>query len=254
MKLSVGFFAGLAAADLSVVEPIKSLQRLDGFAKEIFFESGAFFHKSSDWYIKWRIKFHTIASRMEWSFGRKCGFYDADIHTFDYEYDAENACNGIKTIIDGFSRWSENHLSRCNGQKRYNHHQKRLDKWSDILTKVLDCKEEKTNSYTFVIPGDDWYVDDGNGLENAAIGESLEFSTLCNPDFRDSDGDDCEVWFDGGYCDNAAAYLIAYSTVNKHGVLETALNCPQCGCDANGAANLNDVYAEKGRKLSGKKN
>jgi len=252
MKLSVGFFAGLAAADLSVVEPIKSLQRLDGFAKEIFFESGAFFHKSSDWYIKWRIKFHTIASRMEWSFGRKCGFYDADIHTFDYEYDAENACNGIKTIIDGFSRWSENHLSRCNGQKRYNHHQKRLDKWSDILTKVLDCKEEKTNSYTFVIPDDDWWID--SDQDYGEMGEELEFSTQCNPDFIDTYADDCEEYAISGYCDYSAQEFIEYSSVNEHGILETGLQCPQCGCGSDGAANLNDVYAEKGRKLSGKKN
>ena len=48
--------------------------------------------------------------------------------------------------------------------------------------------------------------------------------------------------------------MVAYGIVNEHGILETGLNCPQCGYGANDAANLNDVYAEKGRKLSTKKN
>ena len=247
MKLSVGFFAGLAAAD--VAEPVKSLRRLTGFSEEIL-ESNAFDHKSVHWRIKWRDKFYFNAERMEKNWKRKCGFYDGSIHTFDFEYDTGNACNDIKMIIDGFSKWSENHLSRCSGQRRYKYHQKRFDKWTDIFAEVLDCKD-KTNSYTFVIPGDDWYM--YSDYDYGDLGEELEISASCNPDFIDSDGDDCESY--RGYCDQFnAKSLIEIATVNEHGILETALNCPQCGCDANGAANLNDVYAEKGRKLSGKKN
>ena len=249
MRFSVGVFAGIVATGVSESEPVKSLQRLNGFSAEIF-QSGAFDHKSVNWRNKWIQKFQTNADRMERNVGRKCGFVDLNMHTFDYEYDTENACNGIKMIIDGYSRWSENHLSRCNGQKNGKHQQNRMTKWSDILTEVLDCKD-KTNSYTFVIPGDDWYM--YSDYDYGDLGEELEISASCNPDFIDSDGDDCESY--RGYCDQFnAKSLIEIATVNEHGILETALNCPQCGCDANGAANLNDVYAEKGRKLSGKKN
>ena len=250
MKLSVGFFAGLAATDVS--EPWKSLQRLNGFATEIF-QSGAFDHKSVNWRKMWVQKFQINAARMRRNVGRKCGFFDPDIHTFDYEYDTENACNGIKMIIDGFSKWSENHLSRCNGQKNRNHHQKRFDKWSGILAEVLDCKE-KTNSYSFVFTDELLDYEYLGLIIDYEAGESMEFSALCNPDFTDSDGDDCEFLSNGGYCDNSAYFFIKYSTVNEHGIHETGLQCPQCGCGADGAVNLNDVYAEKGRKLSIKKN
>ena len=249
MKLSVGFFAGLAAAD--VAEPVKSLQRLTGFAEEIF-NSGAFDHKSVHWRSNWARKFYNNAGRMRSNVSRKCGFYDADIHTFDYEYDTGNACNGIKMIIDGFSRWSENHLSRCNGQKNRKHHQKRFDKWNGIFAEVLDCEEDKTNSYTFVIPADDWYM--YSDYDYGEMGEELEFSTNCNPDFKDTDGDNCDYYINEGYCDGSAQFYIRYSNVNEHGILENGLNCPQCGCGADGPVNLNDVYAEKGRKLSVKKN
>ena len=256
MKLS-GIFAGLnfgseiAATAVTESEPVKSLKRLAGFSTEIL-QSGAFDHKSYMWRNRWARKFQLYAARMESKVGQKCAFYDADTHTFDYEYDSENACNGIKMIIDGFSKWSENHLSRCSGQKKHNYNQKRLVKWSGIFSNVLDC-EANVSSYTFVIPGDDWFM--YIYYDNAEMGESFEFSTLCNPDFRDGDGDNCYWNAENNWCSNASAKaLIALASVNEHGILETALNCPQCGCDANGAANLNDVYADKGRKLSIKKN
>ena len=241
MKLSVGFFAGLAAADVSVAEPVKSLQRLTGFSAEIF-NSVAFDHKPASWRTKWIQKFQNNAGRMERNVGRKCGFYDADMHTFDYEYDVENACTGIKMIIDGFSRWSENHLSRCNGQRRRNHQQNRMTKWGDSLAKVLDCKEN-VPSYTFVIPGDDWYMSAESAF--VGMGESFQFSTSCNPDWKDADGDDCDTWIEEGWCllNNGTQLLASYAVYNEHGILETALNCPECGCDTNGAENLNDVYA-----------
>ena len=139
MKLSVGLLAGLVAAD-NYPEPVKSLQRIQGFASELLFQSGAFEHKSEAWRNRWFTKFRRNAGRMARGMSLKCAFYDADIHTFNYEYDTENACNGIKMIMDGFSTWVENHLSRCSGQRKHNHHQKRLDKWSDILSDALDCE------------------------------------------------------------------------------------------------------------------
>ena len=244
MKLSVGFFAGLAAADVSVSEPVKSLQRLTVFSAEIL-QSGVFDHKPEKWRQRWTDKFQRNAARMERNVGRQCGFYDADIHSFDYDYDAGNACNGIKMITDGYSRWSENHLSLCYGQRRRKHQQNRMNKWSDLLAE--DCK---ATSYTFVIPGDDWWAVGGYIYK----GQSFEFSAICNPDFKDIDGWDCKDYSEYGYCDTSAHFLFYYSIYDEHDILETALQCPQCGCGSDGAANLNDVYADKGRKLSTRKN
>ena len=254
MKLS-GIFAGLnfgsEIAATEVSEPFKSLNRLTGFSTEIL-QSDAFDHKSDKWRKKWIIHFQNNANRMERSMSRKCGFYDADIHIFDYEYDTEDACNGMKMIIDGFSTWSENHLSQCNGQKNRSHHQKRMVKWGQIFAKVLDC-DSKASSYTFVVPEDHWYMDNWNGPD-FEVGDSLEFSDSCNPDFEDSDEEGCEIYGNKTYCAQSASFFFEYAVVNEHGIWETGLQCPQCGCDANGAANLNDVYADKGRKLSIKKN
>lgn len=58
---------------------------------------------------------------MERNVIRKCGFYDAEIHTEKYSYDTKDACNGMKMIINGFSTWVDNHLGNCNGQRKNNH-------------------------------------------------------------------------------------------------------------------------------------
>ena len=247
MKLSVGLLASLVAAEESVSVPVNALHGHLIFSRKLL-RSGAFDHKPDMWRDKWDTKFRTNAIRMEESFGR-CGFYDADIHTFNYEYDNENACNGIKIIMDGFSRWSDNHLGRCNSQRKHNFNRKRLVKWGYTLARVLKC-ETKVSSYTFVIPVDDWYMYEDN--ENGEMGESLEFSTLCNPNFKDSEGGDCKNWY-GRICHKVnAGDLVQFSVVNENGIRETGLNCPECGCGAFGAANLNDVYADKGRKASAK--
>ena len=241
MKLSVGFYASLAAADAIVSEPVKSLQLLTGFSADIL-QSGAFEHKSDKWRNRWVEKFQRNADRMEKNVGRKCGFYDADIHTFNYEYDTENACNGIKMIIDGYSTWVENHLSDCSGQGNFRHQEKRLLKWSGLLADALDC-ESNISSYTFVIPEEGSFYDyDDNSYE---IGHSLEVSDSCNPDFIDASTLNCttisEQWqCDGYYVDE----LLYYSTINEYGILETALQCPQCGCGADGALNLYDLLAD----------
>ena len=139
MKLSVGFYASMAAADAIVSEPVESLQLLTGFSAEIL-QSGAFEHKSDKWRNKWVAKFQRNAARMEKNVLRKCGFFDADIHTINFEYDTENACNGMKMIIDGYSTWVGNHLSRCSGQSLYLYHENRLETWGVILADALDCK------------------------------------------------------------------------------------------------------------------
>ena len=46
-----------------------------------------------------------------------------------------------------------------------------------------------------------------------------------------------------GYCDIKVVHLGRYENFNENGTLETLLQCPQCGFGAEGAANLNDLYA-----------
>lgn len=101
----------------------------------------------------------------------------------------------------------------------------------------------------FVFPDDKWYMyvtyDFGDP------DEPMEFSESCNPNFVDRDGFDCSDFARGGRKDCAgsygrAEYLVAWAVVNEHGIMETGLQCPQCGCDADAdvARNLYDVYAE----------
>ena len=241
MKLSVGFLAGIAATEMSVREPVKSLHRLTGFSTEIL-QSGAFDHKSDKWRKKWIQHFKNNTNRMERNVNRKCGYYDANIHTFNYEYDSENACNGIKMILDGYSKWVTNHLSGCSGQRTEKFQQQRLDKWSGIFSEVLNC-DAKKNSHTFIIPEEGWRMYAGN--VSFAMGESIELSNLCNPNWVDGvESDDCEYYKKLGMCEDSAEYFVKYGVFNDNGIIETALNCPQCGCDTGGAANLNDIYAK----------
>ena len=47
--------------------------------------------------------------------------------------------------------------------------------------------------------------------------------------------------------------MVGWAYYNTNGHLETWLQCPQCGCGAEGAANLNDLYAAEqagSRKIS----
>ena len=80
-------------------------------------------------------------------------------------------------------------------------------------------------------------------------------SELCNPDFihiqypNFINGNpipkqyDCDELKDMGACDMKVSDLINYGQWNINGIFETFLQCPQCGCQSEGAANLNDLYA-----------
>ena len=45
-----------------------------------------------------------------------------------------------------------------------------------------------------------------------------------------------------GGCDIPVQWFFYWSKLNTNGHLETFLQCPQCGCGSEGAANLMDVY------------
>ena len=98
------------------------------------------------------------------------------------------------------------------------------------LWKALECE-----AYTFVTPDSFNYVE---------TGVSLTVSNQCNEDFADTDGDGCAMYSEYGWCDQNAEFHVYYGVTNANGVFETGLNCPQCGCTANGAESLYDRLAD----------
>ena len=76
-------------------------------------------------------------------------------------------------------------------------------------------------------------------------------STVCDPNFADSHGDDCD-WYveaNGGECQLIPnANLIEYGVLTAEG-FKTALNCPACGCGENGPINMNE--RDDSRSLTG---
>ena len=110
--------------------------------------------------------------------------------------------------------------------------------FSDIilnLSKALDCPD-----YTFVIP---------DNYSFAPPGVTRQYSSRCNADFIDIDGDDCNKWEKEGWCNfEASESFVRYGIKNSEGIWETALQCPQCGCGDGGATNLYDLYADSGNR------
>ena len=101
-------------------------------------------------------------------------------------------------------------------------------------SKALDCPD-----YTFVTPDNYSWVQSGL---------SRQYSSRCNADFADIDGDDCNDYAEEGWCNWYSEDFVYYSIKNSDGIWETGLQCPQCGCGAGGAANLYDVYADSGNR------
>ena len=105
------------------------------------------------------------------------------------------------------------------------------------LWKALECEESVTeDTYTFVTP---------DSFEDFEGGVSLEISSQCNADFVDSLGDTCAVYGEFGWCySQSAEFFVYFGVPDADGVYETGLNCPQCGCGADGAENLNNILAD----------
>ena len=107
--------------------------------------------------------------------------------------------------------------------------------------RALECNK---SYYEFTLPDDFemYYNYDVTG------GQTHKFSELCNADFVSSDGHNCAAHAAAGFCEDTAFGMVYYATENADGIWETALQCPQCGCGAGGAVNLNDLYAEDDNK------
>ena len=113
--------------------------------------------------------------------------------------------------------------------------------------------EAASDSYTFVIPEKNvWGSYAFGGVLEP--GQSIEVSRLCNPNFKGFRGASrCDSYNIHDICRLSVRALIYYGHKNSNGFLETVLQCPQCGCGAEDAANLNDLYVEEqvgSRKVS----
>lgn len=80
-----------------------------------------------------------------------------------------------------------------------------------------------------------------------AVGETVEISGVCNPDFVDSYGDDCAKYAAMGWCVNEdQEYFLKYSDYNTTTeCYQTGLNCPDCGCTENSVPALTDFSVER---------
>ena len=111
------------------------------------------------------------------------------------------------------------------------------------------------NSYTFVLPTS-WFQLAGKKFFE--VGHSFQVSASCNPnyiinDWRVNLNYNCDFIKKNNGCTFPVRSLFNYSKLNTNGHLETFLQCPQCGCGSEGAANLNDLYAAEqdgSRKVS----
>ena len=101
--------------------------------------------------------------------------------------------------------------------------------------------------------------EDSNSNDIFGAGHTLQVSESCNSDFihdeqfKQFEQLDCEKIKHFGGCGLEVNVLIFLGHWNTHGHLETFLQCPQCGCGSEGAANLNDLYAAEqdgSRKVS----
>ena len=113
------------------------------------------------------------------------------------------------------------------------------------------------DSYTFAIPEEDyhqWYLGYPSYTE-LEPGQTLTISGSCNPNFGGpEDPFSCKLLEEHAYiCNWWINSLVKHGLYNENGHLETFLQCPQCGCGAESAANLNDLYAAEqagSRKVS----
>ena len=103
--------------------------------------------------------------------------------------------------------------------------------------------------YRFVVPVAGWssyatgYYPGHPWTSDLELGQSFEVSGLCNPNFilPYLSAKSCEEMASEGFCTRTGLTRRAlfFGNYNANGILETPLQCPQCGCGAKGAANLN---------------
>ena len=130
---------------------------------------------------------------------------------------------------------------------------------NEAADELAEEDEGTSDSYKFVVPEEKWssYATGANGITTSLLelGQSFEVSALCNPNFMLFETWSCEDILYHSVCTTytSARGYVFFGQFNTNGILETPLQCPQCGCGATGAANLNELYIEEktgSRKVS----
>ena len=137
MKLSTIFLACSASAAETTDSPISKLNYLETIATQIFssdsFRSAGRGRLGRRWGNRWTKKFMTYTERMEKHFAR-CGTTPSEADDdLNEEYDIDNTCGAIEQLTTRFSNWVDRHMSSCNGQKNHSHHEKRMERWQNLL-------------------------------------------------------------------------------------------------------------------------
>ena len=70
------------------------------------------------------------------------------------------------------------------------------------------------------------------------VGDTVEVSASCNPDYRDLFGRGCEKYKEKKFCKKVEVNILFANDKNADGLWQTGQNCPQCGCDEHGPKNI----------------
>ena len=104
---------------------------------------------------------------------------------------------------------------------------------------TLTCLPERCypyfheDNYFFNYVTDEYYYED--------FSCEYPISTVCDPNFVDNDGQDCN-WYArwGTNCERIPnTVLLRYGVYTVEGI-KTGLNCPECGCGQNGAIRMHE--------------
>ena len=108
-----------------------------------------------------------------------------------------------------------------------------LDGWTS------ECSQ--CYSYTFV---DDYFLNEENYNDYYEDFEcEFKISTVCDLNFKDQWGQDCDTYAKKGLCENkmkTRTYL-SWGVLTDEGFM-TGFNCPQCGCGENGPIHFHDAH------------
>ena len=107
---------------------------------------------------RWSHRMDRMAANMLYAYGREnCGFYDLslpnggpdpnpllrpngrprknfarrrrEIEDNEFQFDESNPANGLKQITGGLRLWADRYINECGGQRRFNHINRRMNKW-----------------------------------------------------------------------------------------------------------------------------
>ena len=107
-----------------------------------------------------------------------------------------------------------------------------LDGWTDA------CSPQQC--YPYVHEDDYFYNEDNYNSYTESFSCEFTVAIECDPNFVDIWGDSCGWYQRNGACeDYSNGEMLEYGYLTDVG-FKTGLNCPQCGCGADGAINMHD--------------